>query len=213
MSGLGTGFGSCGCRRPCRRGACRDACAGSRGRGAGPARHQGRAPASGCHAGCRAQPRPARGAPSVDYKVALCARFSAIRRIRADLGAPLSAGTAALSWEARLQFSCPASQRHSSSTRWSLLQTPAVCQLRSLRQHVMPEHPNSRCSISQGEPERRTKMIPARAKRSSHRGRPPFGLAGSTGSSGASAAHRSSDTRGLLMSLQRTRAGFVKAFR
>ncbi len=42
-------------------------------------------------------------------------------------------------------------------------------------------------------PERRTKMMPAKAARSSQRGRPPLGLGGSEGSSGAKAAQRSSD--------------------
>lgn len=96
----------------------------------------------------RAQAHPERGAPAIDHKMALRARFAPIRRVRAGLGTPLFAGTAALSREARLQSRCPASDRRSSSTRWSPAQTPAVCQSRNLRQQVIPEHPNSRGSIS-----------------------------------------------------------------
>ncbi len=44
-----------------------------------------------------------------------------------------------------------------------------------------------------------TKMMPSRARRSSQRGRPPFGFGGSSGSSGPTVAHSSSLTRGLVM--------------
>lgn len=40
----------------------------------------------------RAQAHPGRGAPLVDHKMALRARFAAIRRVRAGLGAPLMDG-------------------------------------------------------------------------------------------------------------------------
>ena len=52
-------------------------------------------------------------------------------------------------------------------------------------------------SISQGMPDFSTKMMPVKAARSGTRGRPPLGLGGSGGSSGATMAHRSSLTRGL----------------
>ena len=65
----------------------------------------------------RAQAHPERGALAVDHKMALRARFSAIRRVRAGLGTPLFAATAALSRDARLQSSCPASERRSRRTR------------------------------------------------------------------------------------------------
>jgi hypothetical protein len=65
----------------------------------------------------RAQTDAERRAPSVDHKVALRARFASIRRVRAGLGTPLLAGTDALSRLARLQSSCPASERRSRSTR------------------------------------------------------------------------------------------------
>jgi hypothetical protein len=158
----------------------------------------------------RAQAHPERRAPAVDHKVALRARFAAIRWVRAGLGAPLFAATAALSSAARLQSSCPASESRSSSTRCSPVQTPASCQSRNLRQQVMPEQPSSRGSISQGMPERRTKTIPAKAARSSQRGRPPLGLGGSEGSSGSMAAQRSSETRGLFIPPQRSSRSFVR---
>ena len=62
--------------------------------------------------------------------------------------------------------------------------TPAACQSRSLCQDVMPEQPNWRGSISHAVPEHSTKMMPARALRSSHRGRPPLGLGASGGGRG-----------------------------
>jgi hypothetical protein len=86
------------------------------------------------------------------------------------------AATDALSRLARLQSKCPASDRRSSSTRCSAAQTPASCQSRNRRQQVMPEQPSSRGSISQGMPERSTKMMPARVSRLSQRGRPTLRL-------------------------------------
>ena len=65
----------------------------------------------------RAQANPQGCAPPVDHKVALRARFAAIRRVRACLGTPLLAGTDALSRQARLQSSCSASAKRSRSTR------------------------------------------------------------------------------------------------
>ena len=67
----------------------------------------------------RAQADPEERTLSVDHKMALRARFAAIRRVRAGLSAPFFAGTDALSKLARLQSSCPASERRSSSTRCS----------------------------------------------------------------------------------------------
>lgn len=65
----------------------------------------------------RAQLHPERGAPAVDHKMALHARFAAIRRVRAGLGTPLFVATAALSRDARLQSGCPTSERRSKRTR------------------------------------------------------------------------------------------------
>jgi hypothetical protein len=146
------------------------------------------------------QERSERDAIPVSHKMALRARFAAIRRVRTDGFAPLLAGMLALSREARLQSMRSASPSRSSSSRWSRSQTPASCQSRNLRQHVTPEpQPSSGGSISQGMPDFSTKMMPVRAARSGTRGRPPLGLGGSAGSSGATSAHNSSLTRGLLM--------------
>ncbi len=159
-----------------------------------------------------AQLEAERRAAGVDHDVALCARTASVRGVRADLRvrrrAPPFAGMDALSIEARLQSSASAAARRSSSTRCSSPSTPAACQSRSRRQHVMPVQPNaSRGSIAHGMPDRSTNTIPSRAVRSSQRGRPPFGFGGSAGSSGSTAAHNSSFTRGL-MAPQRTRSGF-----
>ncbi len=135
-----------------------------------------------------AQADPERCACPVDHNMALRARFAAIRRVRASGSAPFLAAMAQESSEARLQSSLSASARRSSRMRCRRVHTPAACQSRSRRQQVMPEQPISAGSTSQGMPERRTKRMPARAARSSTRGRPPLGLAGSGGRSGSIAA-------------------------
>ena len=63
----------------------------------------------------RAQPHPERGAPQVDHKMALRARFAAIGRVRPDVLAPLFAGMLALSRLARLQSMRSASPSRSRS--------------------------------------------------------------------------------------------------
>ena len=137
---------------------------------------------------------------AVGENVPFGARFTAIGGVRADEVAPLLAGTLAQSRLARDQSIWPASPRRSSSTRWSASQTPWTCQSRSRRQQVMPEpHPISWGNISQGMPDFSTKRMPVKQARSGTRGRPPLGLGGSGGSSGATTAHRSSLTSGLAM--------------
>jgi hypothetical protein len=139
-------------------------------------------------------------APAVDHKMALRARFAAIRRIRPGLIAPLFAGTLAESKLARDQSIRSASPSQSSKSRWSFCQTPAFCQATSRRQQVEPlPQPNSAGSRLHGSPVFSTKMIPVRQARSGTRGRPPFGFAGSSGRSGSTARQRSSDTSCLLM--------------
>ena len=151
-----------------------------------------------------------RRSPGIDHAMALRARFAAIRRVRAGRASPFLAATAALSSEARLQSNSSASASRSRRVRCRRSHTPAACQSRNRRQHVMPEHPNSTGSIVQGMPERSTNTIPDNAVRSSQRGRPPRRLDGSAGSSGSIAAHSSSVTRGLVMPPQRTNNGFVR---
>jgi hypothetical protein len=137
---------------------------------------------------------------AVDHKMALRARFAAIRRIRPGRFAPLFAGTLAASRLARDQSSWSASPNQSNSTWWSRCQTPASCHATSRRQQVEPlPQPSSAGSRPQGRPVFSTKMIPVRHARSGTRGRPPFGFGSSFGSSGSIASHNSSDTNGLLM--------------
>jgi hypothetical protein len=163
-----------------------------------------------------AQLEAERRALAIRDEVALGARATTVRGVRADLGrrrrAPPFAGNDALSIEARFQSSASAAASRSRSARCSRPNTPAVrrgprtngaprlTQSRSRRQHVMPVQPNaSRGNRSQPMPDHSTSTIPPRAFRSSHRGRPPLGFGGSGGSSGTTAAHNSPLTRGLVM--------------
>lgn len=147
-----------------------------------------------------------RDTPSLDHKMALRARFALICGVRPNsrsLGVPLFtplARTVSESREALDQSILSASPKRLSSSRCSLRHTPTFCQSRSLRQQVTPlPQPISLGSISQGRPLFSTKMMPLRAARSGTRGRPPFGLACSTGRSGSITSHSSADTSGLLM--------------
>ena len=151
-----------------------------------------------------AQLEAERRAAGIDDEVALRARPSAVRGVRADLcrgrRPPPFAGMDALSIEARPQSNASAAASRSRRTRCRAPSTPAACQSRSRRQQVMPVQPKtSRGSRSQPMPDHSTNTMPSRARRSSQRGRPPFGLGGSSGSRGSTAAHSSSLTRGLLM--------------
>ena len=120
------------------------------------------------------------------------------------------AGTEALSSAARLQSRASPSASCSSRARCSRAHTPASCQSRRRRQHVMPEQPSWRGSNSHAVPERSTNRMPASALRSSHRGRPPFGLGGSGGSRGAMADQRASVTRGSFITPERAQTSFVR---
>jgi len=126
----------------------------------------------------------------VYQQMVLRARFTAIRRVRAGLVAPLFAGTLEASSAARDQSMADAALSSSRKIWCSFRQTPASFQSRSRRQQVMPlPQPISWGSISQGMPLLRTKRMPVRAARSETGGRPPFGLRRLTGRSGAIRAH------------------------
>jgi hypothetical protein len=157
-------------------------------------------------------------ASTVCDAVPLGALATTVRRVRPRLAAPLLAPMDAASNAARDQSSAPARSSRSSRTRCRRSHTPTVrrgartdgaprlTQSRRRRQQAMPEQPNTaRGSISQGRPERRTNTIPRRASRSGTRGRPPFGFAGSSGSSGSTTAHISSGTSSCLMNRESTR--------
>ena len=133
----------------------------------------------------------------VDHQVALRALLAAIRRIRPGRLAPLCGGTlvesTVESTAARLQSMRSASPIRFSSARSRRAHTPAACQSRSRRQHVLPEpQPISGGSSAQGQPVRSTNRMPASAARSSTRGRPLRAWDGASGSNGAIIAHSSS---------------------
>jgi hypothetical protein len=138
---------------------------------------------------------------AVNDDMALRAQLAAIRRILASRFAPPGAGTLALSSDARVQSIRPASCSRCRSARCKRLQTPARCQSRKRRQHVMPlPQPSSWGSISHGMPLFKTNTMPVRAARSViWRGRPPLGLGGSAGKSGAMISHNPSLMSGVLM--------------
>jgi hypothetical protein len=135
-----------------------------------------------------------------DHKMALRARFAAIRRIAAGFSPPFGAGTVNESTDARLQSSLSASDSRSIRVWCNLCHTPACCHSRSLRQQVEPDpQPISFGSQDQGNPVRSTKMMPRSASRLETRGRPPFGLTGSGGRRGSTTAQSSSLTMGLAI--------------
>ena len=142
---------------------------------------------------CRRDSHGQRDPLALDHQMAFRALFAAIRRILPGERAPFCAGTADESRDARDQSIRSASPRRSSSSRWSLFQTPASCHSRKRRQHVMPEpQPISGGRYSQGSPVESTKRMPLSTSRFGMRGRPPLGLGGSGGSKGSMTAHSSS---------------------
>ncbi len=148
----------------------------------------------------RREPHGEGDASGVDHTMALRARFAAVRRIRPDVFAPLLAATLAESSQARDQSSLSASAKRCSSVWCRRSHTPACCQSRSRRQQVIPlPQPSSWGKSSQPMPLFRTNRMPVKAARSLMRGRPPLGLGDAGGSSGATTAHSSSLTRGLLI--------------
>jgi len=142
----------------------------------------------------------------VGEDVALRARLAPVGRVRACRRAPFFAAIEALSREARLKsipFWRPSRSRSACCRR---SHTPALCQSRRRRQQVMPEpQPISRGSNAHGLPERSTNTIPVSAAWSGVRGRPPFGLARSGGSSGAISAQRPSGRSSRAKSAQRAK--------
>lgn len=139
-----------------------------------------------------------RDAFSFDHNMALRTRFAAIRWIRPGRRAPFGAGTENESIQARLQSILSESPRRSSSSWWSLCQTPRLFQSRNLRQQVTPEpQPISGGSMDQGMPLLSTKIMPRKASRLETGGRPPFGLGRCSGSKGRMISHNSSGTNGF----------------
>ncbi len=133
---------------------------------------------------------------AIHHEVVLGTGLAPIRRVRAGGFAPLFARTLRLSTLVRLQSTAASSPSQFKSRSCSASQTPATCQSRRRRQHVVPlPKPSSLGNRRQGQPVRRTKAMPPKAARSGTRGRPPPGLGGCLGSSGSIASQRSSVTR------------------
>lgn len=137
-----------------------------------------------------------RDALRVDEDVVLAARLTAIGWVRSTFFPPCTARTDELSATKREKSSLSAPRNLSSSTRCSLRHTPAFCQARIRRQHVMPEpHPISCGSISHGIPDCRTNRMPVSTRLSSSGLRPGCILRRRlTGSSGWTISQSSSST-------------------
>ena len=101
--------------------------------------------------------------------------LAAIRGIGARLRPPKTARTDVLSTTARDQSICWASSNVWSNTQRILSQTPASCQSRNRRQHVIPDpHPISLGKNSHGMPVLRTNKMPVSTRRLSNGFRPGF---------------------------------------
>jgi hypothetical protein len=108
-----------------------------------------------------------RNALGIGAKMMLAARFAAVGRVWPRLKPPKTARTLLESTTALDQSRRSARFNRRSNSRWSFSQTPAFCQSRSRRQHVMPlPQPNSSGKSCQAMPLLSTKRIPVRAARS-----------------------------------------------
>ena len=143
-----------------------------------------------------------RNAVGVGQHMMLGAGFAAIRGIWAGLRPPKTARTDVLSTTARDQSSCEASSNFWRSTRCIFAHTPASCQSRSRRQHVIPDpHPSSLGRNSQGMPVLRTNRMPVRTWRLPKGFRPGFRRRRffGGGSNGSISFHNSSSRIGRAM--------------
>jgi hypothetical protein len=141
-----------------------------------------------------------RDAVAIDDQMLLGPELSTIGRVRPCRFAPPFARTLEASRLARDQSILSAFPSSSSRTRCSRSHTPATCQSRSLRQHVMPlPHPISWGRYSQPIPVRSTNKIPVSAARSSTGGRPPCGFGFGGGNNGWMRTQSASGTSGFAM--------------
>src|SRR5262245_18661913 len=148
-------------------------------------------------AGLHDQGQPA----GVGQHVTLAAFFAAVGRVGPSVRPPKTARTLALSTTPRAASTAPAWPSRPSSRPWMAGQTPASVQSRSRRQQVTPlPQPISAGTIDQAMPDLSTKTMPARAFRSSTRGRPPSGQAGRLGIRGSISAHSSSEISAAMRS-------------
>jgi len=151
--------------------------------------------------GCR-KSRCQRNALGIGEHMVFRALFAAIRRIGPRVRPPKIARTDAESTIARDQSILSAPRRCASKIRWSSSQTPARCQSRSRRQHVIPlPQPISCGRYSQGMPVMRTNKMPVKASRLPMGFRPGYrNLRGLTlGKIGSTSDHRVSSNTGLAM--------------
>ncbi len=134
-----------------------------------------------------------RNAACIYDDVSLRSELAAVGRVGAGFLAPRGLETLAPSRLARSQsiWSCSRSRR--SIARCSRRHTPAACQSRRRRQHVMPLPKPSSCGrSSHGIPVCSTYRMPLSAARSSTvRRRPPLGDGVNSGISGSSSTHNS----------------------
>jgi hypothetical protein len=132
-------------------------------------------------------------AAPVANQMTLAAALGPIGGIRPGRSPPYTARMEQLSTTARDQSIRSSRASQSRSAKWIRSHTPAHCQSRRRRQHVMPDpHPSSCGSICHGMPLRRTKRMPVRHARSDTRGRPPCGRPGRIGKNGSTRSHNES---------------------
>ncbi|SMG61197.1 hypothetical protein SAMN06265784_12018 [Paraburkholderia susongensis] len=132
-------------------------------------------------------------APGIYNEVSFCPELATVRWVGPGFLATRGLATLGASRLARPQsiWSCWRNRRN--IARCNLSHTPAACQSRNRRQHVMPlPKPGSCGRSSQGMPVCRTYRMPFNTARSSTlRRRPPLGDGLNTGNDGSSAAHSS----------------------
>ena len=136
-----------------------------------------------------------RNSVGIRYQVAFAAVFPAIRWVGSCVAPPKTARTEALSTTALDISILPSRPREWRICCQTFCHTPAWLQALKRRQQVVPSpQPSSAGRSFQVHPVRSTKMIPVRHFRSGSRGRPPFGLGGSSGNNGLTSFHSSSVT-------------------
>ena len=137
----------------------------------------------------------------IDHEVVLGADFPSVGGIATRLGPPLGAGTGEPSSATRAHCSRSSRWSASSRARQTRAHTPAACQATNRRQQLTPEpQPSSFGSAPHGNPWRRTKRMPVRARRSSMGGRPPLRLGRCLrfGKWGSITLHSSSDNSSAM---------------
>jgi hypothetical protein len=118
---------------------------------------------------------------------------------------PYTARTEQPSTTARDQSIRPSRASQSSTAKWMRSHTPANCQSRKRRQHVIPEPQPSSCgNICHGIPLRRTKRMPVGHARSEMRGRPPLGRRAGIGKNGSTRSHNGSESSATAIAVQST---------